>query len=137
MPNVRVSTELCWAQTSSLYLPVSFWVSLFLVLWIPERGQIIGWAQASAQTWPFVLMCAPGPVWMHMACSFNIVDEDGGSQSCPHTQFPLAGKVLSYWCFSPSHSMRELVYQGVRTLILTSGTLAPLSSFALEMQMYV
>uniref|UniRef100_A0A8C8W4H6 Regulator of telomere elongation helicase 1 n=1 Tax=Peromyscus maniculatus bairdii TaxID=230844 RepID=A0A8C8W4H6_PERMB len=44
------------------------------------------------------------------------------------------GKVLSYWCFSPSHSMRELVYQGVRTLILTSGTLAPLSSFALEMQ---
>lgn len=47
-----------------------------------------------------------------------------------------AGKVLSYWCFSPSHSMRELVYQGVRTLILTSGTLAPLSSFALEMQMY-
>ncbi|KAH0515281.1 Regulator of telomere elongation helicase 1 [Microtus ochrogaster] len=46
------------------------------------------------------------------------------------------GKVLSYWCFSPSHSMRELVCQGVRTLILTSGTLAPLSSFALEMQMY-
>ncbi|NP_001160140.1 regulator of telomere elongation helicase 1 isoform 5 [Mus musculus] len=44
------------------------------------------------------------------------------------------GKVLSYWCFSPSQSMRELVCQGVRTLILTSGTLAPLSSFALEMQ---
>ncbi|KAM6147781.1 regulator of telomere elongation helicase 1 [Erethizon dorsatum] len=44
------------------------------------------------------------------------------------------GKVLSYWCFSPGHSMRELVCQGVRTLILTSGTLAPLSSFALEMQ---
>ncbi|XP_036039620.1 regulator of telomere elongation helicase 1 isoform X5 [Onychomys torridus] len=44
------------------------------------------------------------------------------------------GKVLSYWCFSPSHSMRDLLFQGVRTLILTSGTLAPLSSFALEMQ---
>uniref|UniRef100_A0A8I3X0W9 Regulator of telomere elongation helicase 1 n=1 Tax=Callithrix jacchus TaxID=9483 RepID=A0A8I3X0W9_CALJA len=44
------------------------------------------------------------------------------------------GKVLSYWCFSPGHSMRELVRQGVRTLILTSGTLAPVSSFALEMQ---
>nr|AAR27232.1 DEAH helicase isoform 6 [Mus spretus] len=44
------------------------------------------------------------------------------------------GKVLSYWCFSPSQSMRELVCQGVRTLILTSGTLAPLSSFALEKQ---
>ncbi|XP_033043035.1 regulator of telomere elongation helicase 1 isoform X3 [Trachypithecus francoisi] len=44
------------------------------------------------------------------------------------------GKVLSYWCFSPGHSMRELVRQGVRSLILTSGTLAPVSSFALEMQ---
>ncbi|XP_022453092.1 regulator of telomere elongation helicase 1 isoform X10 [Delphinapterus leucas] len=44
------------------------------------------------------------------------------------------GKVLSYWCFSPGHSMRELVHQGVRTLILTSGTLAPVSSFTLEMQ---
>ncbi|XP_058418254.1 regulator of telomere elongation helicase 1 isoform X2 [Diceros bicornis minor] len=44
------------------------------------------------------------------------------------------GKVLSYWCFSPGHSMRELIRQGVRTLILTSGTLAPVSSFALEMQ---
>ncbi|XP_023367699.1 regulator of telomere elongation helicase 1 isoform X2 [Otolemur garnettii] len=44
------------------------------------------------------------------------------------------GKVLSYWCFSPGHSMRELVRQGVHSLILTSGTLAPVSSFALEMQ---
>uniref|UniRef100_A0A8C3YH39 Regulator of telomere elongation helicase 1 n=1 Tax=Catagonus wagneri TaxID=51154 RepID=A0A8C3YH39_9CETA len=44
------------------------------------------------------------------------------------------GKVLSYWCFSPGHSMRELLRQGVRTLILTSGTLSPVSSFALEMQ---
>ncbi|XP_053783026.1 regulator of telomere elongation helicase 1 isoform X1 [Desmodus rotundus] len=44
------------------------------------------------------------------------------------------GKVLSYWCFSPGLSMQELVRQGVRTLILTSGTLAPVSSFALEMQ---
>ncbi|XP_008589275.1 PREDICTED: LOW QUALITY PROTEIN: regulator of telomere elongation helicase 1 [Galeopterus variegatus] len=44
------------------------------------------------------------------------------------------GKVLSYWCLSPGHSMRELTRLGVRTLILTSGTLAPVSSFALEMQ---
>ncbi|XP_076973603.1 regulator of telomere elongation helicase 1 isoform X2 [Tamandua tetradactyla] len=44
------------------------------------------------------------------------------------------GKVLSYWCFSPGHTMQELIRQGVRSLILTSGTLAPVSSFALEMQ---
>uniref|UniRef100_A0A8B9FFU7 Regulator of telomere elongation helicase 1 n=1 Tax=Amazona collaria TaxID=241587 RepID=A0A8B9FFU7_9PSIT len=43
-------------------------------------------------------------------------------------------KTLSYWCFSPGHSMHELVRQGVRTIILTSGTLSPLSSFTMEMQ---
>lgn len=46
-----------------------------------------------------------------------------------------AGKTLSYWCFSPGYSMHELVRQGVRTIILTSGTLSPLSSFTMEMQM--
>ncbi|XP_054836585.1 regulator of telomere elongation helicase 1 [Eublepharis macularius] len=44
------------------------------------------------------------------------------------------GKVLSFWCFSPGFSMHELVRQGVRTIILTSGTLSPISSFSLEMQ---
>uniref|UniRef100_A0A672UHH9 Regulator of telomere elongation helicase 1 n=1 Tax=Strigops habroptila TaxID=2489341 RepID=A0A672UHH9_STRHB len=43
-------------------------------------------------------------------------------------------KTLSYWCFSPGYSMHELVRQGVRTIILTSGTLSPLSSFTMEMQ---
>ena len=55
----------------------------------------------------------------------------GGWASCVSP----AGNVLSYWCFSPGHSMRELVRQGVRTLILTSGTLAPMASFSMEMQM--
>ncbi|NXY47279.1 RTEL1 helicase, partial [Ceuthmochares aereus] len=40
----------------------------------------------------------------------------------------------TYWCFSPGYSMHELVRQGVRTIILTSGTLSPLSSFTMEMQ---
>ncbi|XP_054247853.1 regulator of telomere elongation helicase 1 [Indicator indicator] len=44
------------------------------------------------------------------------------------------GKTLSYWCFSPGYSMQELVHQGVRSIILTSGTLSPLSSFTMEMQ---
>ncbi|XP_030069304.1 regulator of telomere elongation helicase 1 [Microcaecilia unicolor] len=44
------------------------------------------------------------------------------------------GKTLSYWCFSPGYSMQELVRQGLRTIILTSGTLSPLTSFAMEMQ---
>ncbi|XP_045836162.1 regulator of telomere elongation helicase 1 isoform X4 [Meles meles] len=44
------------------------------------------------------------------------------------------GKVLSYWCLSAGRSMQELVRQGVRSVILTSGTLAPVPSLALEMQ---
>ncbi|XP_069808452.1 regulator of telomere elongation helicase 1 isoform X2 [Dendropsophus ebraccatus] len=44
------------------------------------------------------------------------------------------GKVLSYWCFSPGYTMHDLVSHGVRSIILTSGTLCPLGSFTMEMQ---
>uniref|UniRef100_A0A7N6B0I8 Regulator of telomere elongation helicase 1 n=1 Tax=Anabas testudineus TaxID=64144 RepID=A0A7N6B0I8_ANATE len=44
------------------------------------------------------------------------------------------GNILSYWCFSPGFSMQDLVNQGVRCIILTSGTLSPLSSFTAEMR---
>uniref|UniRef100_A0A8D0AJT2 Regulator of telomere elongation helicase 1 n=1 Tax=Sander lucioperca TaxID=283035 RepID=A0A8D0AJT2_SANLU len=44
------------------------------------------------------------------------------------------GNILSYWCFSPGFSMQDLVDQGVRCIILTSGTLSPLSSFTSEMR---
>ena len=43
---------------------------------------------------------------------------------------------LGYWCFSPGHAMAELVGQGVRSVILTSGTLSPLDSFSSELAMY-
>ncbi|XP_038577509.1 regulator of telomere elongation helicase 1 isoform X2 [Micropterus salmoides] len=44
------------------------------------------------------------------------------------------GNILSYWCFSPGFSMQELVNQEVRCIILTSGTLSPLTSFTSEMR---
>ncbi|XP_076880804.1 regulator of telomere elongation helicase 1 [Brachyhypopomus gauderio] len=44
------------------------------------------------------------------------------------------GNVLSYWCFCPGFSMQELLRQDVRCIILTSGTLSPLTSFTCEMQ---
>ncbi|KAM8830526.1 regulator of telomere elongation helicase 1 isoform 2-T2 [Synchiropus picturatus] len=44
------------------------------------------------------------------------------------------GNILSYWCFSPGFSMQELVNQEVRSIILTSGTLSPLTSFMAEMR---
>ena len=43
------------------------------------------------------------------------------------------GRVLSYWCFSPGHAMEDLKAKGVRSVILTSGTLSPMSSFKFEM----
>ena len=51
------------------------------------------------------------------------------------TYLACSGRTLSYWCFSPGHAMSDLVSQGVRTIILTSGTLSPLDSFSSELQM--
>ena len=49
--------------------------------------------------------------------------------------FLISGRTLSYWCFSPGHAMADLKAAGVRSIILTSGTLSPLSSFKMEMSM--
>ncbi|GLV35707.1 Regulator of telomere elongation helicase 1 [Carabus blaptoides fortunei] len=42
-------------------------------------------------------------------------------------------RVLSYWCFSPNFGMQMLLEQGVRCVILTSGTLAPLKPLISEL----
>jgi len=42
-------------------------------------------------------------------------------------------RTLGYWCQNPGVGMRALVAGGVRSVLLTSGTLSPLSSFALEL----
>ncbi|XP_054261703.1 regulator of telomere elongation helicase 1 homolog isoform X2 [Macrosteles quadrilineatus] len=34
-------------------------------------------------------------------------------------------KVVNFWCFSPGFTMRSLLKQGVKSVILTSGTLSP------------
>lgn len=41
---------------------------------------------------------------------------------------------LALWCFSPGVAMQALVAEGTRNLVLTSGTLAPLSSFSYELR---
>ncbi|KAG7204915.1 hypothetical protein KM043_005307 [Ampulex compressa] len=43
------------------------------------------------------------------------------------------GKLISYWCFSPGFGMQQLVAQGLRSIILTSGTLSPLKPFISEL----
>ena len=44
-----------------------------------------------------------------------------------------SGPTLSFWCFSPGVVMRALREKGIRNIILTSGTLSPMSSFASEL----
>ena len=44
-----------------------------------------------------------------------------------------AGPTLSFWCFSPGVTMSHLAAKGVKSVILTSGTLSPMSSFASEL----
>lgn len=42
-------------------------------------------------------------------------------------------RVLSYWCFSPGFGMKQLLEQNFRSIILTSGTLAPLKPLISEL----
>nr|XP_021188467.2 regulator of telomere elongation helicase 1 homolog [Helicoverpa armigera] len=49
------------------------------------------------------------------------------------TNTKAAERVLSYWCFSPGFGMKQLVEQNVRSIILTSGTLAPLKPLISEL----
>ncbi|KAJ7524999.1 hypothetical protein O6H91_17G031600 [Diphasiastrum complanatum] len=44
-------------------------------------------------------------------------------------------RTLSWWCFNPGLAMQEFAKMGVRSIILTSGTLSPLDSFALELNL--
>jgi DNA repair helicase Rad3 len=43
-------------------------------------------------------------------------------------------KTISYWCFNPGIALRALQKRGIYSIILTSGTLSPLVSFAAELQ---
>ncbi|RDX67065.1 Regulator of telomere elongation helicase 1-like protein [Mucuna pruriens] len=48
------------------------------------------------------------------------------------------GKVsrsLSWWCFNPGIAMEDFRKHGVRSIILTSGTLSPMESFAEELKL--
>lgn len=67
------------------------------------------------------------------------------SVTMPHTKYykvhiqqeqseaGLVERKISYWCFSPGLAMKELIDGKIRCVILASGTLSPLSSFASEM----
>ncbi|KAJ0985594.1 hypothetical protein J5N97_003950 [Dioscorea zingiberensis] len=79
----------------------------------------------------------------------NIIFRDGGKshakfyrlhvqEGVPSTSDSSKGKMsrtLSWWCFNPGLAMEEFIRMGVRSIILTSGTLSPLDTFALELNL--
>ncbi|KAL7162430.1 hypothetical protein ACSBR2_042840 [Camellia fascicularis] len=46
-----------------------------------------------------------------------------------------ASRTLSWWCFNPGIAMEEFSQLGVGSIILTSGTLSPMDSFAQEFKL--
>lgn len=46
-------------------------------------------------------------------------------------------RTLSWWCFNPGIAMQEFARMGVGSIILTSGTLSPMDSFAQELKLLV
>jgi Rad3-related DNA helicase len=43
-------------------------------------------------------------------------------------------RILHFWCFSPGVTLRDIRNLGVGSMVLTSGTLAPLKSFATQLR---
>jgi hypothetical protein len=56
----------------------------------------------------------------------------GGHYSASNNQ---KKRVLNFWAFSPGIAMEDLKNLGVRTVILTSGTLSPMESFKEDMKL--
>ncbi|XP_058128146.1 regulator of telomere elongation helicase 1 homolog [Anopheles ziemanni] len=48
-----------------------------------------------------------------------------------------AGRVVNFWCFNPGFGMRQLTGASIRSIILTSGTLAPLKPLINELSIPV
>uniref|UniRef100_A0A1B0FG92 Regulator of telomere elongation helicase 1 homolog n=1 Tax=Glossina morsitans morsitans TaxID=37546 RepID=A0A1B0FG92_GLOMM len=46
-------------------------------------------------------------------------------------------KIINYWCFNPGFGMEQLLNKNIRSIILTSGTLAPLKPLIAELALPV
>jgi len=44
-------------------------------------------------------------------------------------------RTLSWWCFNPGIGMADFSRRGVGSVVLTSGTLSPMDSFAYELKL--
>jgi len=72
-------------------------------------------------------------------CIHELKEREGGKGGGAGGKARAAGtldakpRVLGYWCFHSGAAMRALKAAGVRSVLLTSGTLSPLGSFADEL----
>uniref|UniRef100_A0A182SJA5 Helicase ATP-binding domain-containing protein n=1 Tax=Anopheles maculatus TaxID=74869 RepID=A0A182SJA5_9DIPT len=70
----------------------------------------------------------------------NVKRADGWTATKQNAKTPATkadSKVINFWCFNPGFGMRQLLDSGARSIILTSGTLAPLKPFISELNMPV
>ncbi|ELT95437.1 hypothetical protein CAPTEDRAFT_179377 [Capitella teleta] len=87
-----------------------------------DRTNLINHQQMAAQSYRVHIRQTP---------TDNFKSKSSGWGAAPTSA--KTGRTLSYWCFSPSHTMLDLISRGVKSIILTSGTLSPISSFKSEM----
>ncbi|XP_055961935.1 regulator of telomere elongation helicase 1 homolog isoform X2 [Mercurialis annua] len=62
----------------------------------------------------------------------HVQDVEASASDAPKGK---ASRTLSWWCFSPAIAMEEFSRLGVGSVILTSGTLSPMESFAQELKL--
>lgn len=94
----------------------------------------------SCRVYQCLCSCSPSYLSNGVLCLFwcllcSMLALQPGPSSCGAMQSGPAHPTLSYWCFSPGVSMRQLASMHVRSVLLTSGTLSPLDSFAHELQL--
>lgn len=64
-------------------------------------------------------------------------DSGGSWVSAGQSKLHGSAKIINYWCFDPGFSMASLLQREVRSIILTSGTLAPLKPLISELAIQV
>nr|XP_040259861.1 regulator of telomere elongation helicase 1 homolog isoform X3 [Aegilops tauschii subsp. strangulata] len=67
--------------------------------------------------------------------SFHVNESSRQTSGDSLQVFGKASRTLSWWCFNPGLAMEEFLKLGVRSIILTSGTLSPLDSLAMELNL--
>ncbi|KAM7347678.1 regulator of telomere elongation helicase 1 [Cochliomyia hominivorax] len=60
-------------------------------------------------------------------------NKDGWLSKGNTTTTTKSAKIINYWCFNPGFGMEQLLNTNVRSVILTSGTLAPLKPLIAEL----